>query len=123
MNNANKKLSFHYRNIYKLCLLFCFTATWVNRCSEDLECLDLEEEQPLAELSSMQTDKLTLFFTELLDHDRDDVICDQDFDQFFEVGRYQLYDIKATVVQFGIDINSLSLNLLSLELSTIIINQ
>lgn len=59
-------------------------TTWVNRCSEDLECLDLEEEQPLAELSSMQTDKLTLFFTELLDHDRDDVICDQDFDQFFE---------------------------------------
>lgn len=64
-------------------------ATWVNRCSEDLECLDLEDEQPLAQLSSMQTDKMTLFFTELLDHDRDDVIIDTDFDQFFEVGRYQ----------------------------------
>ncbi|XP_046972322.1 uncharacterized protein LOC124539044 [Vanessa cardui] len=59
-------------------------TTWVNRCSEDLECLDLEEEQPLAQLSSVQTDKMTLFFTELLDHDRDDVICDQDFDNFFE---------------------------------------
>ncbi|CAH2233527.1 jg10809 [Pararge aegeria aegeria] len=59
-------------------------ATWVNRCSQDLECLDLEEEQPLAQLSSIQTDKMTLFFTELLDHDRDDVICDQDFDNFFE---------------------------------------
>jgi hypothetical protein len=57
----------------------------VNRCSEDLECLDLEEEQPLAQLSTVQTDKLTLFFTELLDHDRDDVICEEDFDQFFEV--------------------------------------
>ncbi|XP_050355170.1 uncharacterized protein LOC126776579 [Nymphalis io] len=59
-------------------------TTWVNRCSEDLECLDLEEEQPLAQLSSVQSDKMTLFFTELLDHDRDDVICDQDFDNFFE---------------------------------------
>ncbi|CAH0731833.1 unnamed protein product, partial [Brenthis ino] len=59
-------------------------TTWVNRCSEDLECLDLEEEQPLAQLSSVQADKMTLFFTELLDHDRDDVICDQDFDNFFE---------------------------------------
>ncbi|XP_052754032.1 uncharacterized protein LOC113520243 [Galleria mellonella] len=59
-------------------------TTWVNRCSEDLECLDLEEEQPLAQLCSVQADKMTLFFTELLDHDRDDVICDQDFDQFFE---------------------------------------
>ncbi|XP_060805898.1 uncharacterized protein LOC106131682 [Amyelois transitella] len=59
-------------------------TTWVNRCSEDLECLDLEDEQPLAQLSSVQTDKLTLFFTELLDHDRDDVIGDQDFDSFFE---------------------------------------
>ncbi|XP_052744293.1 uncharacterized protein LOC112047375 [Bicyclus anynana] len=59
-------------------------TTWVNRCSQDLECLDLEEEQPLAQLSSIQTDKMTLFFTELLDHDRDDVICDQDFDNFFE---------------------------------------
>ncbi|KAF9411940.1 hypothetical protein HW555_009414 [Spodoptera exigua] len=59
-------------------------TTWVNRCSEDLECLDLEDEQPLAQLSSMQTDKMTLFFTELLDHDRDDVIIDTDFDQFFE---------------------------------------
>ncbi|XP_012550362.2 uncharacterized protein LOC105842367 [Bombyx mori] len=59
-------------------------TTWVNRCSEDLECLDLEDEQPLATLSNVQTDKMTLFFTELLDHDRDDVICDQDFDQFFE---------------------------------------
>ncbi|XP_045504251.1 uncharacterized protein LOC123700922 [Colias croceus] len=59
-------------------------TTWVNRCSEDLECLDLEEEQPLAQLSPVQTDKMTLFFTELLDHDRDDVICDQDFDNFFE---------------------------------------
>ncbi|VVD03701.1 unnamed protein product, partial [Leptidea sinapis] len=49
-------------------------ATWVNRCSEDLECLDLDEEQPLAQLSSVQTEKMTLFFTELLDHDRDDVI-------------------------------------------------
>ncbi|KAI8437552.1 hypothetical protein MSG28_011850 [Choristoneura fumiferana] len=29
-------------------------------------------------------EKMTLFFTELLDHDRDDVICDQDFDPFFE---------------------------------------
>ncbi|KAJ8709219.1 hypothetical protein PYW07_009045 [Mythimna separata] len=59
-------------------------TTWVNRCSEDLECLDLEDDQPLAQLSSMQTDKMTLFFTELLDHDRDDVIIDTDFDQFFE---------------------------------------
>ncbi|CAK1593953.1 unnamed protein product [Parnassius mnemosyne] len=59
-------------------------TTWVNRCSEDLGCLDLEDEQPLAQLSSVQTDKMTLFFTELLDHDRDDVICDQDFDNFFE---------------------------------------
>ncbi|CAK1545550.1 unnamed protein product [Leptosia nina] len=59
-------------------------TTWVNRCSEDLECLDLEEEQPLAHLSAVQNEKLTLFFTELLDHDRDDVICDQDFDCFFE---------------------------------------
>ncbi|XP_068619686.1 uncharacterized protein [Battus philenor] len=59
-------------------------TTWVNRCSEDLECLELEDEQPLAQLSSVQTDKLSLFFTELLDHDRDDVICDQDFDNFFE---------------------------------------
>ncbi|PZC76940.1 hypothetical protein B5X24_HaOG203984 [Helicoverpa armigera] len=62
----------------------CILSTWVNRCSEDLECLDLEDEQPLAQLSSMQTDKMTLFFTELLDHDRDDVIIDTDFDQFFE---------------------------------------
>lgn len=60
-------------------------ATWVNRCSEDLECLDLEDEQPLATLSSVQTDKMTLFFTELLDHDRDDVIADHDFDHFFDV--------------------------------------
>ncbi|XP_072933339.1 uncharacterized protein [Epargyreus clarus] len=59
-------------------------TTWVNRCSEDLECLDLEEEQPLAQLSSVQSDKMTLFFTEMLDHDRDDVICDQNFDGFFE---------------------------------------
>ncbi|XP_045517930.1 uncharacterized protein LOC123710209 [Pieris brassicae] len=59
-------------------------TTWVNRCSEDLECLDLEEEQPLAQLSAVQNEKMTLFFTELLDHDRDDVICDQDFDTFFE---------------------------------------
>ncbi|XP_063381567.1 uncharacterized protein LOC134668046 [Cydia fagiglandana] len=59
-------------------------TTWVNRFSEDLGCLELEDEQPLAQLSSVQTDKLTLFFTELLDHDRDDVICDQDFDPFFE---------------------------------------
>ncbi|XP_050680326.1 uncharacterized protein LOC126976153 [Leptidea sinapis] len=59
-------------------------TTWVNRCSEDLECLDLDEEQPLAQLSSVQTEKMTLFFTELLDHDRDDVISDQDFDNFFE---------------------------------------
>lgn len=69
-------------------MLLLLTATWVNRCSEDLECLDLEEEQPLAQLSSVQTDKMTLFFTELLDHDRDDVICDQDFDNFFEVNIY-----------------------------------
>ncbi|KOB77064.1 Uncharacterized protein OBRU01_04591 [Operophtera brumata] len=47
-------------------------TTWVNRCSEDLECLDLEDEQPLATLSLVQTDKMTLFFTQLLDHDRDD---------------------------------------------------
>lgn len=60
-------------------------ATWVNRCSEDLECLDLEDEQPLAQLSAVQAEKMTLFFTVLLDHDRDDVICDQDFDNFFEV--------------------------------------
>lgn len=57
----------------------------MNRCSEDLECLDLEDEQPLATLSSVQKDKLTLFFTELLDHDRDDVIADHDFDHFFDV--------------------------------------
>ena len=72
MSRANYTISF-------------ISATWVNRCSEDLECLNLEEEQPLAQLSSIQTDKMTLFFTELLDHDRDDVICDQDFDNFFEV--------------------------------------
>ncbi|XP_041982914.1 uncharacterized protein LOC121735971 [Aricia agestis] len=59
-------------------------TTWVNRCSEDLECLDLEEDQPLAQLSGVQTDKMALFFTELLDHDRDDVIDDGDFDHFFE---------------------------------------
>ncbi|XP_026332158.1 uncharacterized protein LOC113239387 [Hyposmocoma kahamanoa] len=59
-------------------------TTWVNRCSEDLECLDLEDEQPLATLSSVQNDKMTLFFTELLDHDRDDVIADHDFDHFFD---------------------------------------
>ncbi|KPJ03509.1 PREDICTED: uncharacterized protein LOC106116866 [Papilio xuthus] len=59
-------------------------TTWVNRCSDSLECLDLDEEQPLAQLGAVQSDKLTLFFTELLDHDRDDVICDQDFDNFFE---------------------------------------
>lgn len=59
-------------------------TTWVNRFSEDLECLDLEDDQPLATLNSVQADKLTLFFTELLDHDRDDVICDQDFDHFCE---------------------------------------
>lgn len=67
-----------------------FPATWVNRFSEDLECLDLEDEQPLATLSQVQTDKMTLFFTELLDHDRDDVICDQDFDTFCEVGTAQV---------------------------------
>ncbi|GBP60697.1 hypothetical protein EVAR_55767_1 [Eumeta japonica] len=61
-----------------------FVSTWVNRFSEDLGCLDLEEEQPLAQLSNVQSDKLTLFFTEVLDMDRDDVICDQDFDHFFE---------------------------------------
>ncbi|KAJ2954756.1 hypothetical protein O0L34_g3059 [Tuta absoluta] len=59
-------------------------TTWVNRCSEDLECLDLEDDQPLATLSSIQTDKFTLFFNELLDHDRDEIICDTDFDHFFE---------------------------------------
>lgn len=63
-------------------------ATWVNRFSEDLECLDLEDDQPLAHLSAVQTDKLTLFFTELLDHDRDDVICDQDFDNFCDVSLF-----------------------------------
>lgn len=62
----------------------------MNRCSEDLECLDLEDEQPLATLSSVQNDKMTLFFTELLDHDRDDVIADHDFDHFFDVS-YQLH--------------------------------
>lgn len=64
----------------------------MNRCSEDLECLDLEDEHPLATLSTVQTDKLTLFFTELLDHDRDDVICDQDFDNFFEVSDRRVCD-------------------------------
>lgn len=59
-------------------------TTWVNRCSGDLECLDLEDEQPLHQLSTVQADKMTLFFTELLDHDRDDVISDDDFNQFFE---------------------------------------
>lgn len=57
----------------------------MNRCSEDLECLDLVDEQPLATLSAVQTDKMTLFFTELLDHDRDNVIADHDFDLFFDV--------------------------------------
>ncbi|CAG9112866.1 unnamed protein product [Plutella xylostella] len=61
-----------------------FQSTWVNRFSEDLECLELEEEQPLATLAGVQADKMTLFFEELLDHDRDEVICDQDFDNFCE---------------------------------------
>ncbi|XP_077292830.1 uncharacterized protein LOC143915882 [Arctopsyche grandis] len=63
-------------------------TTWVNRYSLDgsdggdnLNSLD-EEEQ--AALSPLQTEKMTLFFTELLDMDRDDLISEQDFQHFCE---------------------------------------
>lgn len=65
------------------------TATWVNRYSLDgsdggdnLNSLD-EEEQTI--LSPLQADKMTLFFTELLDMDRDDLIGEQDFQHFCDV--------------------------------------
>lgn len=45
---------------------------------------DVDQDPPQT-LSAIQVEKLTLFFTELLDTDRDDLIGEQDFRNFCEV--------------------------------------
>lgn len=65
---------------------FWFVATWVDRFSVDDASMDNErEEQTTISLTSVQRDKFSHFFTYLLDHDRDDIISDQDFEIFIEV--------------------------------------
>lgn len=64
----------------------CFVATWVDRFSVDDASMDQEHEDHLTlSLTPVQRDKFSHFFTYLLDHDRDDIISDQDFEAFIEV--------------------------------------
>ncbi|XP_017777867.1 PREDICTED: uncharacterized protein LOC108563641 [Nicrophorus vespilloides] len=58
-------------------------TTWVDRFSVDtMEAW--ENESQLFELTPIQTNKFTHFFTTLLDHDQDELICDQDFGALIE---------------------------------------
>ena len=53
-----------------------------------------EEELPPT-LSPLQTEKMTLFFTELLDMDRDDLVSEQDFQHFVDVSCF--FELFSTV--------------------------
>lgn len=57
-------------------------ATWVDRFSMDMEAWD---EEGGYQLTSTQNAKFSHFFTHLLDHDHDDLICEQDFEVLIEV--------------------------------------
>lgn len=73
--------------------MYYISATWVNRYSIDGgdgigSC---DEEPPEGLLNQLQCDKMTLFFTELLDTDRDDLVTEQDFEHFCEVNNIKLH--------------------------------
>lgn len=66
--------------------MLCISATWVDRFSVDDASEDPETEELVTlSLTAVQRDKFSHFFTYLLDHDRDDIISDQDFEAFIEV--------------------------------------
>uniref|UniRef100_A0AAR5PHJ8 EF-hand domain-containing protein n=1 Tax=Dendroctonus ponderosae TaxID=77166 RepID=A0AAR5PHJ8_DENPD len=59
-------------------------TTWVDRFSIDSDEEHIKE-QPYI-LTPMQISKYSHFFTNLLDHDQDNLICEQDFEALIEVG-------------------------------------
>lgn len=46
---------------------------------------DIWDEEDGYKLTTTQIDKFSHFFTHLLDHDHDDLICEQDFEALIEV--------------------------------------
>lgn len=61
-------------------------ATWVDRFSVDSASEEQEEHsQMMITLTTVQRDKFSHFFTYLLDHDRDDIVGNQDFEALSEV--------------------------------------
>lgn len=62
----------------------------MNRCSIDGGDGDDDHHDDLDDvpepLTQIQAEKLTLFFTEILDMDHDDLVSEQDFEHFCEVG-------------------------------------
>lgn len=60
-----------------------FTATWVDRFS--VETTDTLENDQRYQLTVIQSLKFSHFFTCLLDHDKDDLICKDDFEALIEV--------------------------------------
>lgn len=69
-----------------------FSATWVDRFSIDSD-EEHSKEQPYI-LTPMQISKYTHFFTNLLDHDQDNLICEQDFEALIEVSFVQEFTVK-----------------------------
>lgn len=65
-----------------LILSFYFLATWVDRFSID-SVEEYKDESCI--LTPIQKNKFSHFFTNLLDHDQDNLICEQDFEALIEV--------------------------------------
>lgn len=63
-----------------------FVATWVDRFS--IEASQSWEEEDIYQLTPIQINKFTHFFTCLLDHDRDDLVSDQDFEALSEASYF-----------------------------------
>ncbi|GLV40745.1 hypothetical protein CBL_13752 [Carabus blaptoides fortunei] len=64
-------------------------TTWVDRFSVDSASEEQEDHnQMMITLTTVQRDKFSHFFTYLLDHDRDDIVGNQDFEAFSEKLRH-----------------------------------
>ena len=79
-------LNFHS----KMSLIFLFSATWVKREPNEQEVIP----PPMVILSKTQNNKLTHFFTHLLDWDRDETISECDFDALSEVLQHNFVFLK-----------------------------